>query len=196
MIELIFATNNLHKVREIQLAITDEIRVVSLKEAGIDIDIPEPFATLRENASVKSKTIHQLTGRNCFSEDTGLEVDSLSGEPGVKSARYAGENRSFEKNIEKLLLKLKNTKDREARFRTVISLIFDNKEHFFEGVCEGSIASHLRGGNGFGYDAVFLPRGSETTFAEMTAEEKNHYSHRRKALDKLIIFLQHYHGKN
>src|SRR5690349_15587809 len=135
--KLIFATNNQHKVEEIQAAIGRELEVISLKQAGIDIDIPEPHPTLEANASEKSTTIHRLTGGDCFSEDTGLEVEALNGEPGVKSARYAGEDRSFSNNIEKLLYKLQGQANRKARFRTVISLIMDGQEHLFEGICEG-----------------------------------------------------------
>ncbi|HSZ84965.1 MAG TPA: RdgB/HAM1 family non-canonical purine NTP pyrophosphatase [Puia sp.] len=196
MTELIFATNNQHKVEELNFAIGDKIKIISLKDAGIDIDIPEPHETLQENASEKSRTIHQLTGKNCFSEDTGLEVFALNGEPGVKSARYAGENKSFEKNIEKLLKNLADKKNRTAQFRTVISLILDDKECFFEGICAGEIISEQRGKNGFGYDPVFIPEGLNRTFAEMEPIEKNLYSHRKKAGDKLITFLQEYYGKN
>jgi len=196
MIQLIFATNNQHKVEELNFAIGDKIKIISLKDAGIEIDIPEPFETLQENASEKSRTIHQLTGKNCFSEDTGLEVFSLNGEPGVKSARYAGENKSFEKNIEKLLTNLADNKNRSAQFRTVISLILDDIEYFFEGICAGKIISEKQGENGFGYDPIFMPEGSNRSFAEMKSDEKNIYSHRKKAGDKLITFLREYYGKN
>ena len=165
--------------------------VISLKDAGIEINIPEPHFTLEANASEKSRTIHQLTQQNCFSEDTGLEVDVLHGEPGVKSARYAGEEKNFAANIEKLLIKLKNKNDRRARFRTVISLIWCNKEHLFEGLSEGKIIETPRGAHGFGYDPVFIPDGSKKTFAEMELYEKNKYSHRRIATDKLVEFLKH-----
>src|SRR5882762_4804022 len=187
---LIFATNNQHKVEEIQSAIGSDLEVVSLLQAGIDIDIPEPYDTLEANASEKSATIHRLTGESCFSEDTGLEVDALNGEPGVKSARYAGEDRAFERNVEKLLFKLQGSPDRKARFRTVISLILDGQEHLFEGICEGRILTAPAGGEGFGYDPIFSPEGSTRSFAEMSMEEKNHYSHRRKAADQLVAFLQ------
>jgi XTP/dITP diphosphohydrolase len=189
-IQLIFATNNQHKVEEIQSAIGTQLKVISLREAGIGIDIPEPYDTLEANASEKSATIHRLTGNNCFSEDTGLEVAALNGEPGVKSARYAGEDRAFEKNVEKLLQKLGSSPDRKARFRTVISLILDGREHLFEGICEGRILTAPAGSKGFGYDPVFAPYGEDRSFAEMTLEEKNHYSHRRKAADKLVEFLR------
>lgn len=188
--KLIFATNNAHKVEEIQAAIGDQIRVISLQEAGINVDIPEPHDTLEENATEKSRTIRQLTGENCFSEDTGLEVEALQGEPGVKSARYAGEDKSFDKNIEKLLTKLGNHLNRRARFRTVISLMWEGREYLFEGICEGAIIGEKRGTAGFGYDPVFVPEGSTRTFAEMSLEEKGEYSHRKKAATKLVSFLQ------
>ncbi|MBO9565109.1 MAG: RdgB/HAM1 family non-canonical purine NTP pyrophosphatase [Niastella sp.] len=190
MLTLIFATNNAHKVQEIQAAIGHKLTVISLKAAGIDIDIPEPYDTLEANATQKSRTIQQLTGKNCFSEDTGLEVDALNGEPGVKSARYAGEDKAFDKNIEKLLGKLGDNPQRTARFRTVISLVWGDQEYLFEGICEGTIIHDKRGAGGFGYDPVFVPEGSTRTFAEMTLEEKGQYSHRKKAADKLVSFLQ------
>jgi XTP/dITP diphosphohydrolase len=187
--KLIFATNNQHKIEEMQAAIGSKIELVSLKQAGIDVEIPEPFDTLEENATAKSKFIYELTGKNCFSEDTGLEVESLNGEPGVKSARYAGENRSFEENIQKLLSKLEGISNRKARFRAVISLVIDGKENQFEGICEGKIIDYKRGRQGFGYDPVFIPEGSDKTFAEMEVGEKNKFNHRRKAADKLVAFL-------
>jgi XTP/dITP diphosphohydrolase len=190
IMKLIFATNNQHKVEEIQAAIGDILEVISLKQAGIDIDIPEPHDTLEENASEKSRTIHQLTGENCFSEDTGLEVDALNGEPGVKSARYAGEDKAFDKNIDKLLAKLGSSPNRKARFRTVISLIWQGREWHFEGICEGTIGFERQGHGGFGYDPVFIPSGETRTFAEMTLAEKNQISHRKKAAEKLVLFLQ------
>lgn len=187
--KLIFATNNQHKVDEIRSVLGKQLEIITLKEAGIDKDIPEPFETIHENASTKSKTIYELTGINCFSEDTGLEVTALNGEPGVKSARYAGNNRSFDANIEKLLSNLAGKEDRSARFRTVISVIIDNKETLFEGICEGRITETRIGENGFGYDPVFIPNGSVKTFAEMDMQEKNSFSHRRKATEKLVVFL-------
>ncbi|MFI5185462.1 MAG: RdgB/HAM1 family non-canonical purine NTP pyrophosphatase [Chitinophagales bacterium] len=193
--KLIFATNNQHKIDEIRSVLKNSsIEIITLRQAGIDIDIPEPFSTLEENAGNKSKKIYELTkinpiARGCFSEDTGLEVESLNGEPGVKSARYAGNEKSFDKNIEKLLNKLQGNENRNARFRTVISLILDGKENLFEGICEGVIIDHKRGNNGFGYDPVFVPKGSVHTFAEMNMEEKNSFSHRKKAADKLVAYL-------
>jgi XTP/dITP diphosphohydrolase len=187
--KLIFATNNKNKVEEIKNTIPSNFEIITLTEAGIDQDIPEPFDTLEENAREKAKTIYELSGENCMSEDTGLEVFALNGAPGVHSARYAGESKSFEKNIEKLLKELQFKTDRKAQFRTIICLIKDGKENFFEGICKGEIISAPKGQKGFGYDPVFIPEGSEKTFAEMSMEEKNKYSHRRKAVDKLVTFL-------
>jgi XTP/dITP diphosphohydrolase len=195
MTPLIFATNNSNKVEEIQAAIGDIVQVTSLKEAGINIEIPEPHDSLEANALEKSRTIFNLTNLNCFSEDTGLEVSALNGEPGVKSARYAGEAKDFEKNIKKLLMNLEGHSNRNALFRTVISLIFEKKEYLFEGVCEGQIIDHKRGSKGFGYDPIFLPSGSNLTFAEMDINQKNLFSHRKKAADKLVLFLQE-HSKS
>ena len=189
MNKLIFATNNQHKVEEIKTLIDDLFDVVSLKEAGISIDIPEPHATLEANAREKSETIFKLTGQNCFAEDTGLEAEALKGEPGVKSARYAGEGRDFNDNINKLLEGLKGKENRKARFRTVISLILNGAEHQFTGVCEGTILTEPKGEKGFGYDPVFAPAGEAKSFAEMTIEEKNRFSHRKKATAQLLAFL-------
>ncbi len=189
---LIFATNNQHKVDEIRSLLQNKFDIITLKEAGIDIDIPEPHNTLEANAREKARTIYQLTKKNCFSEDTGLEVEALNGEPGVKTARYAGDDKDFKNNIDKLLKNLASTIHREARFRTVIALILNNKEYLFEGICEGSILLTPKGNKGFGYDPVFKPAGADKTFAEMTMEEKGRFSHRRKATDKLIAFLDTY----
>lgn len=189
IMKLIFATNNQHKADEVNAVVGDSFRVITLKEAGIDIDIPEPFDTLEANASEKARVIYELTNTNCFSEDTGLEVKALNGEPGVKSARYAGDERSFDKNIDKLLQKLQDKADRSARFRAVISLIIDGKETLFEGICEGKIINERRGTQGFGYDPVFIPAGSAKTFGEMDLEEKTRFSHRKKATEKLVTFL-------
>jgi len=186
---LIFATNNQHKVAEIELVIGKQVHVITLKEAGIDIDIPEPHPTLEANATEKSTTIHGLTGKNVFSEDTGLEVFALNGEPGVKSARYAGEQKNFQANIDKLLLNLQNKDDRSAQFRTVVSLIWNDKEYQFEGICKGTIATAQSGNEGFGYDPVFIPDGASISFAEMTMDEKNQFSHRKKAIVQLVDFL-------
>lgn len=190
MKSIIFATNNQHKVDEIRSALDNLFQIVSLKDAAIDIEIEEPYDTLEKNAWKKSSTIYQLTKKNCFSEDTGLFVDALNGEPGVKSARYAGETSSNKANIEKLLLNLSSHTNRTARFRTVISLILDGKAYLFEGICEGTITAVSIGISGFGYDAVFIPEGSVKSFGEMAINEKNNFSHRKKAITQLILFLQ------
>ena len=189
---LIFATNNQHKVDEIRAATGSQFLITTLKEAGINIDIPEPHDTLEENAAEKSATILQLTGNNCFSEDTGLEVTALNGAPGVKSARYAGEDKSFDKNVEKLLSEMTGKEDRSARFRTVISLRLDRAHHLFEGICEGTILNEPNGTGGFGYDPIFVPQGANCSFAQMTMEEKNMFSHRKKAVEQLVSFLNNY----
>lgn len=189
--ELIFATNNQHKVIEMQAAAGPFVRFKSLRDAGINVDIPEPHDSIAANASEKSATIFGLTGRDCFSEDTGLEVDELQGEPGVRSARYAEGDPIFKgDNTAKLLDRLGRNENRAARFRTVISLILGGKEYLFEGICEGSISRIASGSQGFGYDPVFIPAGSNKTFAQMSLEEKSLYSHRQKAADKLVRFLQ------
>lgn len=189
MNKLIFATNNQNKVEEIRSVIGGRFYIVSLKEAAIDIDIPEPHDTLEANASEKSQTIYRVTGENCFSEDTSLETEALNGEPGVKSARYAGDGKNSNANIGKLLNALDGVKNRRARFRTIISLIIYGKEQLFSGVCEGNITHVPKGENGFGYDSVFIPVGDSRTFAEMSLEDKNLFSHRKKAFDKLLLFL-------
>lgn len=187
--KMIFATNNQHKVEELLALTRGQFNIITLREAGIDIDIPEPYDTLEENASAKSKTIYEMTGENCFSEDTGLEVEALQGAPGVKSARYAGESKSFDKNIDKLLSNLAGNSHRAARFRTVISVILEGRETRLEGECRGRITTERKGTGGFGYDPVFIPDGSNKTFAEMTLEEKGRYSHRARAVEKLVAFL-------
>jgi len=199
--KLIFASNNKHKIEELKAFAGTEsdsyrIEIVSLKEAGIDIDIPEPHDSLEENASEKSWTIHRLTGSDCFSEDTGLEIEALNGEPGVKSARYAGEKRSFDDNIEKVLNKLSSETNRKARFRAVISLIIDGNETQFEGVCNGKIIYSPQGTEGFGYDPIFIPDGSNRSFAEMSIDEKSRFNHRIKAAAKLVAFLQNMKGNS
>ena len=188
--KLIFATNNQHKVDEIRTTVGNDFEIITLKEAGIEIDIPEPFDTLAENATAKSQTIFKMTGINCFSEDTGLEVFALNGEPGVKSARYAGEEKSFDANIDKLLINLAEKSDRKAQFKTIISLIINGEEHKFEGICKGTITKERLGEKGFGYDPVFMPAGFKTTFAEMTLNEKGKISHRARATEKLVKFLE------
>ena len=193
---LIFATNNNNKIQEIRSILDNDMQIISLREAGIITDIPEPHPTLEENAREKSTFIFKITNSNCFSEDTGLEVIALNGEPGVKSARYAGDENDNQKNIEKLLHKMSSVNDRTAQFRTVISLILKGEEFQFEGICKGIITEMQRGEKGFGYDSIFIPDGSDKTFAEMELADKNIFSHRKKATSKLIDFLNNYHGKN
>lgn len=194
--KLIFATNNQNKIAEIKSALTAGLQIATLKEAGIDIEIPEPFDTLEENAREKATVIFSITQQNCFSEDTGLEVTALSGAPGVKSARYAGDEADNKKNIALLLKNMEEKAERNAQFKTVICLLLNNKEYLFTGVCKGKINTEEKGDLGFGYDAVFVPDGADKTFAEMEMEEKNKYSHRKKALVQLITFLNDHNGQS
>lgn len=192
---LIFATNNQHKVNEIQSLVGSDFKIIPLNEAGIDIDIPEPHDTLQENAFEKAMTIFNLTNQNCFSEDTGLEIMALNGAPGVKSARYAGESRDFQANIDKVLFNLTAIENPTAQFRTVICLLWNDEvnglqTHYFEGICKGHIAKVMQGEKGFGYDPIFIPEGSTKSFAQMSMEEKNKYSHRQKAVSQLFEFLR------
>lgn len=186
---IIFATNNEHKIKEIQSLVGNDFTIITLEQAGIDIDIPEPHDTLQENAYEKAITIENITKQNCFSEDTGLEIEALNGEPGVKSARYAGGDRNFQANIDKVLEKLNGITNRKAQFRTVICLLWNKEVFYFEGICKGTIAETMHGGEGFGYDPIFIPEGASKSFAEMTMEEKNIYSHRQKAVTQLFTFL-------
>lgn len=186
---LIFATNNQNKATEINAILGTDFKISTLREIGLEIDIPEPHATLEENAREKSTTIYKLTQSDCFGEDTGLEVEALQGAPGVRSARYAGEHCNTEDNIKKLLQELATEQNRKARFRTVISLIENGNEYQFEGVCEGMIAWTSHGEQGFGYDPIFIPLGSTKSFASMTLDEKNKFSHRKKAVEKLVAHL-------
>ncbi len=187
---IIFATNNRNKVAEIQSLVGHDFEIVPLKEAGIDIDIPEPHEHLEDNAAEKARTIFNLRKQNCFSEDTGLEIAALGGAPGVKSARYAGENRDFQANIDLVLSKMTGVENRAAQFRTVICLIWEQKEYYFEGICKGQILGGMEGEKGFGYDPIFVPDGSSKSFASMTMEEKNKFSHRQKAVSQLFDFLK------
>lgn len=187
---LVFATHNPNKVKEISSLLNGAFRILTLDEAGIDTDIPEPHPTLEANAREKSSVIYKMTGMDSFGEDTGLEVTALNGAPGVLSARYAGEQKKAEDNIRKLLKDMEGFEDRSARFRTVISLIVNGQEHRFEGICPGVITRSPRGDQGFGYDPVFIPSGSEKTFAEMDLPEKNRFSHRTKAMSKMIEWLR------
>jgi XTP/dITP diphosphohydrolase len=188
--ELIFATNNHHKLREINSIIGDDIVLKGLGEVNITEDIPEEEPTLEGNALAKARYVHGRTGLNVFADDTGLETEALNGLPGVHSARFAGESKDSDANIEKLQSMLTGKINRNARFRTVIALIFNNKEYLFEGTVNGKIIDEKRGKEGFGYDPVFVPEGFSKTFAEMSLVEKNRLSHRAKALEKLKDFLR------
>lgn len=193
--QLVFATNNLHKLTEVREIVGDRCRILSLADIGCHDDIAETADTLEGNALIKARWIKEHYGYDCFADDTGLEVDALGGEPGVKSARYAAEyGRSTDHdstaNMRLLLEKLENKTERTARFRTVIALITGASEFEFEGKVEGSITESPRGTDGFGYDPVFLPQGKETTFAEMTPAEKNAMSHRGRALQALMEFFR------
>jgi XTP/dITP diphosphohydrolase len=189
--KLVFATNNQHKLRELQQILGDEFELLSLKDIGCDEEIPETQETLEGNASEKSFFIYNKYGYNCFADDTGLEIEALNGEPGVYSARYAGEEKSAEANMEKVLEKMKEIKNRKARFRCVISLVVEGNERQFEGVVDGKILNEKRGNEGFGYDPVFRPDGFVETFAEMDAVRKNQISHRGRAVQKLVNYLTH-----
>lgn len=193
--EIVFASNNLHKIREINNVLGDSFILLSLSDIKMEEDIPEDEPTLEGNALHKARFIHEATGMNVFADDTGLETEALNGEPGVHSARFAGENKDPEANIEKLLSLLENKTNRIARFRTVIALILEGKEYLFEGIVTGNIISERRGTLGFGYDPVFLPDGTKLTFAEMDLNEKNRISHRARAFAKLKSFLSAYNGE-
>ena len=192
MLKLVFATNNQHKLQEIKELLGDSIELLSLTDIDCFDDIPETKETLEENAAEKSFFIWNKYGLNCFADDTGLEIDALNGEPGVYSARYAGEEKSPEKNIDLVLQKLSKIKNRKARFRTVISLVINGQECQFEGIVDGQILEERRGSTGFGYDPVFQPDGSVLSFAEMPMEEKNMISHRGRAVQKLVEYLIHF----
>ena len=187
--DIIIASNNSHKIKEISAILEKSIRLIPLSKAGIREDIPENALTLEENALEKARYVHRKTGSNVFADDTGLEVEALNGAPGIFSARYAGPDKNSDNNIVRLLEELKNHKNRKARFRTAIALIFDNKEYIFEGIINGRIITEKRGNSGFGYDPVFLPDNEEYTFAEMPAQRKNMISHRAIAIKKLNDFL-------
>ena len=189
MQQLVFATNNAHKLEEVAAKIKGSIQLVSLNDIGCNDDIDETGTTFIQNASIKSHYIYNKYHLNCFGDDSGLEIDALGGEPGVYSARYAGVHGDHAANNKKVLEKLSSATNRKARFRTVISLMWNGEEHFFEGTVEGSIRHELNGAAGFGYDPIFQPDGYSKTFAEMSLEEKNAISHRAKAMDKLLGFL-------
>ena len=195
--KFVFASNNDHKIREIRSIIGDSHTILSLRDLNITEDIPEEEPDLEGNALSKARYIHSMTGMNVFADDTGLEVESLGGLPGVKSARFAGENKDFSANIDKLLDMLDSKSNRKARFRTIIALIIDNSEYLFEGRVDGMIITERKGNEGFGYDPVFIPENHSRTFAEMDPDEKNSISHRGRALEKLSSFLSEYsYNKN
>ena len=187
--KLVFATNNLHKLREVQEMLSNSIELLSLKDIGCFEEIEETENTLEGNAKLKADYITQKYGFDCFADDTGLEVEALDGKPGVYSARYAGEHGNAEKNMEKLLFELKNKSSRKAKFRTIIALNLTNKQYLFEGICEGEILNEKEGVKGFGYDPIFKPSNASCSFAEMNSEEKNIISHRGIAIQELVQFL-------
>lgn len=190
--KIVFATNNAHKLGEVRQVVGDKFEIVSLRECGIVEDIPEDEPTLEGNALAKARYIFNRTGLDCFADDTGLEVDALGGEPGVRSARYATDGHDDEANKRLLLERLQGVENRAAQFRTAVALIIGGKEYLFEGIVRGEIAYEERGEGGFGYDPLFFPEGGELTFAQMSGEAKNAISHRGRAVRKLADFLQEY----
>ena len=188
--KIVFATNNAHKLGEVSQVVGDKFELVTLRECGITEDIPEDAPTLEGNALAKARYVYSRTGLNCFADDTGLEVDALGGEPGVRSARYATDGHDDEANKRLLLERMQGVENRAAQFRTAVALILDSKEYLFEGIVRGDIATEEHGEGGFGYDPLFFPEGGEKTFAEMSAEAKNEISHRGRAVRKLAEFLQ------
>lgn len=188
--KLVFATQNPNKLREIQMLMPQGIELISLKDLHYTEDIAETGATLRENALIKAQFIYDTFGMDCFADDSGLEVEALNGAPGVYSARYAGKEQIAANNIKKLLEEMHGVEDRRASFKTVIAVVLNDQAHFFEGVIEGEITYEEMGADGFGYDPIFKPLGSEHTFAQMSALEKNSISHRARAVNKLVDFLK------
>ncbi len=187
--QLVFATNNRHKLDEVSAKVGNQFKLLTLADIGCTADIKETGTTFHENASIKSRYIFEHYRLDCFGDDSGLEIAALNGQPGVYSARYAGTHGNHTANLIKVLHNMRGILNRKARFRTVISLIWQGREHFFEGAVEGSIRNEASGTGGFGYDPIFQPDGFDITFAEMSMEDKNSISHRAKALDKLIGFL-------
>ncbi len=187
--KIVFATNNNHKLKEVRQMLPKDIEVLSLKDIDCIEELPETGNTIKENAQQKARYVHEKYGLDCFADDTGLEVESLGGRPGVYSARYSGSNASSEDNITKLLFELDGLENRRARFYTMICFYMDNKPYFFDGSVTGTIAKQISGQSGFGYDPVFIPHEEVRTFSEMSSEEKNAISHRRKAIDALVLFL-------
>ena len=190
MRKLVFSTNNEHKLEEVRVKLGKYYQIISLKDLGDDTDVPETGDTLEENAMIKANYLWNTYQVNCFADDTGLEVEALDNAPGVYSARYAGEHKSSEDNVAKLLKELEGKENRRARFRTVIALIMGGKRYLFEGKIEGTITTSPKGTSGFGYDPVFQADGYDKTFAELTLEDKNNISHRAKAVEQLVLFLR------
>ena len=190
--KLIFATNNRHKLEEVRQIVGPEFDMLTPRDCGITEDIPEEQPTLEGNALQKARYIHDRTKADCFADDTGLEVEALGGEPGVRSARYAGDGHDFEANMDLLLERMMGKQNRNARFRTVIALIMDGREYLFEGEVRGEIIEERHGEKGFGYDPIFVPEGRTESFAQMSAEDKNAISHRGRAVAKLSKFLSSY----
>ena len=188
--KLVFATSNQNKANEIQSLIPNVLQILSLLDIQCTEEIPETQSTIEGNASQKAFYVYEKYHQNCFADDTGLEVESLNGKPGVLSARYAGESRDANENMDKLLQELSLKENRKARFKTVISLVISGKEHQFEGIVDGVILSEKRGDSGFGYDPIFLPDGYDLSFAEMDLSTKNKISHRAKAVNKLVEYLR------
>jgi len=187
--KLVFATNNSNKLSELQALVPDGIEILSLAAINCNDELPETNPTLEDNALQKAQYVHQNYGFNCFADDTGLEIEALGGGPGVYSARYAGEDCRAEDNMKKVLKKLENEGNRNAKFRTVIALIIKGEEYLFEGECIGAITKAKSGVEGFGYDPIFTPEGYDITFAEMSKQEKGAISHRGRAVKKLVAFL-------
>lgn len=188
--KIVFATNNAHKLSEVAQVVGEKFELVTLRECGITEDIPENEPTLEGNALAKARYVYSRTGLNCFADDTGLEVDALGGEPGVRSARYATDGHDDEANKRLLLERMQGVENRAAQFRTAVALIMDGEEYLFEGIVRGDIATEEHGEGGFGYDPLFFPEDGAKTFAEMSAEAKNEISHRGRAVRKLAEFLQ------
>ena len=187
--KLVFATHNHNKAKEIQSLLKECFEILTLTEIDCHDEIPETAETLEENSLLKAQFVSENFKVNCFADDTGLEIEALNGRPGVYSARYAGEEKSAEANMNRVLSELENSTDRNAQFRTVITLILEGKTHIFEGIVKGEIIREKRGTDGFGYDPIFVPEGQNKTFAEMTMAEKNLKSHRAIAFQKMIDFL-------
>ena len=188
--KLVFATNNRHKLEEVRAIVGDRVEVLSLNDIDCHDDIPETADTLQGNALIKARSIYDKFGVDCFADDTGLEVDALGGEPGVYSARYAGEECCSEANMQKLLHNLTGKIDRNAQFRTVIALIINGEEKLFNGIVKGTIAEEKMGDSGFGYDPIFIPEGFSESFAQMSSDQKNSISHRYRATKQLSDYLK------